>query len=220
MAISKRAKIQEKLLDTIKIYYVDGAKVRKEHDIDFVVGGNHFRWPFVPENEVWVENVYKDKLDLVSDLCHECVERLTMKFLKLDYDTAHDLANVAEKAVRKHKLSKRAAIEQSSLGIGVSTTARLKWREYYSKHGMPNMALMDNKLLNEALGSDAKSAKIIHRFRLKDKTVGEFRKSHAFYYLLKYTNGNYVVLTIQSTYKETTPEISKQRLTPEWLEKK
>jgi hypothetical protein len=118
-------------------------------------------------------------------------------------------------------LSKRAAMEQSSSSIGVSTTARLRWREYYSKHNVPNMALMDNKTLNETIGSDAKSAKVIHRFRLKDKSIGEFRKSHAFYYLLKYTGGgNYVVLTIQPSYKETTPEISKQRLTPEWLERK
>lgn len=150
MFISKRAKIQEKVLDNIKIVYVDGKKVRKN----------------------------------------------------------------------KH-ISKRAALEQSSLGIGVSTTARLKWREYYSKHNVPNMALLSNKILNDTIAGDAKSAKVIHRFRLKDKSVGEFRKSHAFYYLLKYVGGgNYVILTIQPSYKETTPEITKQRLTPEWLEKK
>jgi hypothetical protein len=217
----KIAKAKEEIIDTIKIRYVDGEEVRKK-EIDFCLAGNGFRFPgLIPQDEIWVEKVYKDdKLDLVSDLCHECVERLTMKFLGLTYDTAHDLANVAEKAVRKHKMSKRAAMEQSSSGINISTTARLKWREYYSKHGMPNMALMNNKLLNETMGADAKSAKVLHRFHLKDKSIGEFRLSHAFYYLLKYVGGNYVIITIQPSYKEATPEISKQRLTPEWLGKK
>ena len=117
-------------------------------------------------------------------------------------------------------ISKRAALERSSLGIGISTTARLYWRKYYSQHNTPNMALLPNAQLNTIMGSDFKNAKPLHRFKLKDGSKAEIRKSHDFFYLAKISSGTYDILTIQAAYKEATPEISQRRLTPGWLETK
>jgi hypothetical protein len=209
---------KQEVLDSITIKYVDGAEVRKK-EIDFCIGGHFYRYPdLVPENEVWIEEVYKDKLDMTADLIHELVERSLMKHLKVDYEAAHDLANVAEKSIRKAKLSKRAAMESSSTGINVAITVRKKWREYYKNKNVPTMQLMDNKTLNETIAGDFAKSQVLHRFLLNSGDVGEFRKSNTWVYLSAFRGGKYDILTIQPSIKAVDPELSKRRLTKEWLE--
>jgi hypothetical protein len=208
------------VLDHIKIKYVDGAEVR-EQEIDFCMAGNGYRFPnLIPKDEIWIEDVYRaNKLDLTADLIHELVESTLMARLDFDYDHAHDLANVAEKAVRKSPLSKRAALERSGVGIGVSITVRKKWREYYKGKNLPSMQLMDNKMLNDVIGADFLKSQVLHRFLLKSGDVGEFRKSNSgWLYLGAYRGGKYDVITIQQSMKETTPELSRRRMTSDWLE--
>lgn len=110
---SKRAKKGEKVLENIVIKYIDGKKVR-EKDVEFCIGGHHFRYDFIPENEVWIEDVFRDKLDFTADLVHELVERTLMKHLGYEYEDAHDMANVIETEVRKNKLSKKAKISEEA----------------------------------------------------------------------------------------------------------
>jgi len=117
-------------------------------------------------------------------------------------------------------ISKKAKLEESSLGIGVSTTARIKWREYYSNKNMPNMSVVNNKALNDMIAGDFKSAEVIHRFKLKTGSIGEFRKSHSFYYLARITGSRYDILTIQSAYKEAPENVKKIRLSPEYIKTK
>ena len=119
-------------------------------------------------------------------------------------------------------LSKRAAIEQSSMGVGVSTTARMYWRAYWSQKNMPQM-LGANKEVNEYIAGDFKGATPMHRFWLTKAGApvpAEIRRSHNFYYVAKMQGpSKYDVIAIQPRYVETDPERSKQTLTQEWVQR-
>ena len=120
------------------------------------------------------------------------------------------------------QLSKRAAIEQSSMGVGISTSARLYWRNYWTQKNLPSM-LGSNREINEYIAGDFLGAAPLHRFWLTKSgvpTPAEIRRSHNFYYIAKMQGpSKYDVIAIRPTYKQTSPEISKYRLTQEWIQK-
>lgn len=117
------------------------------------------------------------------------------------------------------QLSKRAAIEPSSMGIGVSVAARKYWRAYWAQHNMPQM-LGDNKQVNEYIAGDFQGAQPIHRFWLKSGEPAEIRRSHNFYYVAAMRGpSKYDVIVIQPRWHEAPGEISQQRLKPEWVQK-
>jgi len=114
-------------------------------------------------------------------------------------------------------ISKLAGIEKSTVGVGVSSSVRRYWRNYYTQKRLPQM-LGPNAQLNTMIAGDFKGAQPIHRFILKSGEVGEIRKSHDFYYVAAIRSaGQYDVIVIQPRFKEAPQEISKRRLTPEWL---
>jgi SPP1 gp7 family putative phage head morphogenesis protein len=87
--------------EKLVVRLVDGDEVRDKNFIDFTMGGHHYVYDFIPENEIWIEQDQVDE-DILATECHEFAERLTMKYLGLDYDTAHtDFANKVEIAYRK-----------------------------------------------------------------------------------------------------------------------
>lgn len=84
---------------TVKL--VDGNLVKMKHDMDFVEGGNHERWDFIPDGEIWIdENI--DSSQYFFIILHEAIERTLMKHMGLSYDEAHDISNRVEEKVRKH----------------------------------------------------------------------------------------------------------------------
>jgi hypothetical protein len=111
-----------------------------------------------------------------------------------------------------------AAIEQSSIGIGVSVSARKYWRSYWAQRNLPSM-LGRNQQVNEVIGGDFKSAQPLHRFWLKSGEPAEIRRSNNFYYVAAMRGpSKYDVIVIQSRYKEgISPESSKETLKPEWI---
>jgi hypothetical protein len=109
----------------------------------------------------------------------------------------------------RHKI---AAVEKSSLGVGVSTSARIYARKYWASWGMGNMASMRNADLNDVLAGDFLKAEPRHRFRLKSGEIAEIRKSKQFYYIAKMVGNTYSIIVIQSTYREAPSEISNHRL--------
>ena len=115
---------------------------------------------------------------------------------------------------------KEAGIEPTSMGGGVSTAVRKYWRAYYKQKNVPSM-LGDNKIVNEIIYGDAAKATPMHRFLLKSGEVAEIRKSSVFYYVIVYRSGasRIDVIAIQPSFKAAPPEISKSRMTPEWLQK-
>jgi len=115
-------------------------------------------------------------------------------------------------------LSKRAAIEPSSMGVGVSTSVRKYVRNYYAKQGVDNMASLRNKELNDVVAADFLKASPLHRFKLRSGEVAEIRKSHAFYYIAKVRKGGggYDLIVIQSAIKQPSEEVRKKRLEQGW----
>jgi len=109
----------------------------------------------------------------------------------------------------RHKI---AAIEKSSLGVGVSTSVRIFARRFYTSAGAQAVASMRNADLNDVLAGDFLKAIPQHRFRLKDGNIGEIRKGSNFYFVAKMIGSSYDIIVLQSAYKETRPEISKHRL--------
>lgn len=81
----------------ITAFIVNGRYVRNNTFLDFTMGGNHERYEFVPENEIWIDNANIGEADFI--LLHELVESREMRSGK-DYDTAHDIANKVESKAR------------------------------------------------------------------------------------------------------------------------
>lgn len=117
-------------------------------------------------------------------------------------------------------ISKRAAIENSSMGVGVSTSARLFFRNYYQTRGVDSMSSLRNNELNDVIASDflkawgnGSGAGAIHKFKLKDGSVGLFAKSAAFYYLAKMDKGGKIsIISVQSAIKNPSEQVRKLRL--------
>ena len=92
------ADIANELIDRIDILAVDGGEARQK-DQSFAVGGHHYVYPFIPENEIWIEKGNEGK-DLSALIGHEVTERDEMKRQGLTYDQAHPIANSVEEDIR------------------------------------------------------------------------------------------------------------------------
>jgi hypothetical protein len=80
---------------------VDGEMVRDEYDTEFVGGGHHLVYDYVPTNEIWIENKFS-KDDKTFFTMHEIFEYLLMKFKNKNYDAAHNFANHYEEQLRQN----------------------------------------------------------------------------------------------------------------------
>lgn len=87
-------------IDGVRVYDVDGEWVRDHLDVDFVLGGNPGRYPFVPASQVWVEQRQSAR-DKAATLVHELVEYRLMQRCGFDYERAHDKALIVERAFRE-----------------------------------------------------------------------------------------------------------------------
>jgi len=86
-------------LDNLKIYTVNGEYIRSKLLTDFIGGGNHLAYNIIPDNEIWLEEIFYSN-DKKFFLIHELVERkLIIDGYK--YEQAHDLANFIESICRK-----------------------------------------------------------------------------------------------------------------------
>jgi hypothetical protein len=86
---------------TFIIKEVDGEKVRSK-DADFVGAGNPLIYKWMPKNEIWVEksfSIFEKNVFVI----HEIVEFLLLKYKKMDYYHAHDMANQFEQRLRNNE---------------------------------------------------------------------------------------------------------------------
>jgi len=81
----------------IKIFLVDGDKVRNAIDIDFTMGGHGCRYIYIPLDEVWIDASNESEKEEV--IIHELTELGLMK-QGINYNKAHDLANIEEYKLR------------------------------------------------------------------------------------------------------------------------
>lgn len=125
------------------VWLVDGTVVRNEIDIDFVAGGNPARYGYVPEGEIWVEQVY-GPLDVEATALHEAIECERMQRLGESYDDAHDHALGHEQEFRRAAMQARSnpefgrppapgAAEAAVRDAGYSDLVYLKL--HYGKYG-------------------------------------------------------------------------------------
>ncbi len=78
-------------------YLVDGAHIRAQH-ADFIGGGHHLVYRFVPKNEIWVDATVKEWPGYLAS--HELLEAILMQLRDWSYDRAHAAANSLEQELR------------------------------------------------------------------------------------------------------------------------
>lgn len=81
------------------IYFVDGEAVRNKYDVEYVLGGHHLVYKWMPKNEIWMENCF-EKNEVHFIVAHEMVEWYLMEHTKYSYEKAHDVANEYEGKLR------------------------------------------------------------------------------------------------------------------------
>lgn len=94
-------KVLWKIVDGFSVFIVDGRAVRNIY-VNFTEGGHHWRYKFVPEDEIWLDD------DLLPEerepvLVHELDEIHSMRDLKMSYEPAHERASFVESVVRNMK---------------------------------------------------------------------------------------------------------------------
>jgi hypothetical protein len=90
-------KLLKKYSKRYKVFVVDGKTVRDKMDVSFGLGGHDKVYKYIPQDEIWLENV-KDKDNI---LIHELIERMMMKG-GMTYNKAHRLATIEEEYFREH----------------------------------------------------------------------------------------------------------------------
>jgi len=91
--------------EKIIVWIVDGRIVRDLFHCDFQDGGSDFSYKWIPNNEIWIENVIREK-EIPCIILHEVVERFLMKHKQYSYTKAHDIASSVEFRARNKNISK------------------------------------------------------------------------------------------------------------------
>ena len=95
--------------EVINYMFFDGPYVRDHVFADCVEGGHFYRYGWIPENQIWIE----DLMSIVDRLCtgvHETHERYRMKYLGWGYDRAHMSALKTERTLRRLLLEEGTAV--------------------------------------------------------------------------------------------------------------
>lgn len=107
--LDPRIRLLETIGRDVKVYLVDGEMVRGKvvgdkfcrWYLDFTEGSNWVEAPeWMLENEVWIDDANQKELDRI--LLHELAEANIMLDEGIEYDPAHDRANVIENEARAH----------------------------------------------------------------------------------------------------------------------
>jgi hypothetical protein len=118
---SETPSIDPKIMDRLKrekigkignfiVYEVDDEYIRNWLDQDFTMAGNFARDAYIPEGEIWVSKLLRPS-DLAPTLVHETIEASLMVHFDIDYEHAHDTANLFEKKMRRRIRSKELKIK-------------------------------------------------------------------------------------------------------------
>lgn len=92
-------------LQLMKAWTVDATYVRAHYPngIEFTMGGHHLVYPFIPDNEIWLDSALPPEELNYTLHDHELPEHYLMKFKYLPYSKAHNIANARELQARKSK---------------------------------------------------------------------------------------------------------------------
>ena len=84
----------------IKVFLVNGRLVRDMYKTDFVLGGHGYVYPWVPNDEIWIDNII-DEEDVEFTILHELTELRLMRDQGISYEKAHTKASQAEFSARE-----------------------------------------------------------------------------------------------------------------------
>lgn len=113
-----------------QIWLVDGSRVRRRWNKDFVSGGNSKRFTFVPADEIWIDSEFS-LAEAVYTVRHELHEQELMA-QGMNYDDAHDLALAQEDPMRES--DEKDAEERSA---NAKPTAPYAYEVYDPKEPFP-----------------------------------------------------------------------------------
>jgi hypothetical protein len=86
----------------VEVWLIDGNLARSYYKTDYTEGGHGYVYPWVPRQEIWVEDGV-DRREVPFIVSHEYLERRLMRDEELDYDTAHEICSKVEFNLRKCK---------------------------------------------------------------------------------------------------------------------
>ncbi len=103
----------------VKIWIVDGPKVRRHLNGDFAFAGHGYKYDFIPKDEIWLDSAMSVEQAHFA-LCHEMNER-RMCAAGSDYDVAYPEALAVELTERKRQIeaSRRHEAELAPVRYGV-----------------------------------------------------------------------------------------------------
>jgi hypothetical protein len=96
--------IPEWSTESVKTYLVDGAYVRTNllpNGIAFTEGGNGYVYDYISMKEIWID-LYEASTEMLFTLIHELHERYLMGHNYMDYEAAHEAANILELEARRN----------------------------------------------------------------------------------------------------------------------
>lgn len=80
----------------VEVYLVDGEKVRNRYKTDFIEGGHGYVYPWIPNQEIWIEKGPHTDQEAPYILLHEYLERALIKYKHVPYEKAHKIAAKCE----------------------------------------------------------------------------------------------------------------------------
>lgn len=102
--------LQEWSTDAVKIWLVNGTLVRDFFLIEYASGGHDHVYPFIPEGEIWIEDILSEQ-ERTFIILHELHERFLMDGGK-KYPEAHHGATIVEDYYRDHPAETEARIRE------------------------------------------------------------------------------------------------------------
>jgi hypothetical protein len=96
-------------IDGVTVWIVDGDVLRDCFKTDFVEGGHGYVYPWIPNDEIWIEDEV-DQPEREAILLHEYVELVKMRDDGWDYSEAHEEAGRREFEYRQQ--NRKAAMGQ------------------------------------------------------------------------------------------------------------
>jgi hypothetical protein len=116
----------------ISVFSVDGAYVRSRMDEEFTNYGQHFRFPFIPEEEFWIDRIADeaDRKEFGFFIDHLLVEHRLMA-AGMPYEQAIEKADLAERSERRKSGDVRRVITGDDLPDPSQVHVRL-WKRLES----------------------------------------------------------------------------------------
>jgi hypothetical protein len=134
-------------IQSIKVWIVNGQYVREHLDEEFTNFGQHYRFPFIPINEFWLDQQHAPGEEQFF-IDHLLIEYRLMR-KGMDYDQAIDKADAAEKAER----AKTALFQKGEALLKSGQTAQLInkiHKEFLSEFGSAvKVWVVDGELVRE-----------------------------------------------------------------------